>query len=373
MSGKHHKHPPLAKPKIGEYGRHEIGLLGTKCSVIHNLSIKLSQALDLQRSAYIDAEHGEGESGSAFYSELGDKVNFHRYDVRDKFDIYARRSLLNNADLIFVNGNHFHASKQLVLIDSSKYDSVKRKVERLTNVVGFVLTGELTEVHDFLLEAPLSLQDRPVLHISDIGGIADLLKEAVLVTPKLNGLILAGGMSRRMGQDKGAIELHGTNQRQHMVDLVTPFVDKVFMSCRNDQVEELKSLYDTIPDRLTDMGPFGAIMSAFMSDPDAAWLVLAVDLPNFGRQAITKLVENRLPSAVATSYISPDSGFPEPLASIWEPKSYLHLLQFLNQGYSCPRKVLINSGNTHLIHADSESFLHNMNTPEDLEKYRADH
>ncbi|MFT5184990.1 MAG: molybdopterin-guanine dinucleotide biosynthesis protein A [Flavobacteriales bacterium] len=371
MSGKHHKHPPLAKPSFGEYGRHEIGILGTKCSVIQELSEKLSEVLGLNRSSYIDAEHGEGEASSAFYSELSDKVNFHRFDVRDQFDIYARRPLLNNSDLIFVNGNHFHAFQQLILIDSSKYESVKRKLDRLTNVVGFVLLDDQTEVHDFLLDSDLGYQDLPVLQITDIAAIADLLKQKVMVTPRLNGLILAGGKSRRMGQDKGSIELHGINQRQHMIDLLTPFVDKAFVSCRQDQEADLKPLYNTIPDRLTDMGPFGAIVSAFMTDPDAAWLVLAIDLPNFGQKALEKLVKNRVPAAVATSYISPDSGFPEPLASIWEPKSYLHLLQFLNQGYSCPRKVLINSGDTHLIHADSDAFLHNMNTPEDLENYRA--
>jgi molybdopterin-guanine dinucleotide biosynthesis protein A len=31
------------------------------------------------------------------------------------------------------------------------------------------------------------------------------------------------------------------------------------------------------------------------------------------------------------------------LITIWEPRSYQVMLNFLAQGYSCPRKVLINS------------------------------
>jgi molybdenum cofactor guanylyltransferase len=370
MKGKHHKHPPLARPSLGEYGRHEVGILGAKCSVIRDLALALSDSLKLDRSAYIDAEHGEGESRSPFFTELTDKVNFQRIDTAKELDLYSRRILLNDADLIFVNGNHFHAAKQLVVIDPGKYDSVKRKVDRLKNVVGFVLTKDSKEIHDFLLDIDPMYSDLPVLKITEVEAIAALLKKSVLTTPKLNGLILAGGQSRRMGQDKGSIEIHNTNQRRHMVDLVAPFVDDVFLSCRPDQVEQFSQDFNTIPDKMTDMGPFGAIVSAFFHDPNAAWLVLAIDLPNFGEAALTKLIDNRRPTAVATAYISPESGFPEPLASIWEPKSHLHLLQFLQQGYSCPRKVLINSGNTHLIEAENAMFLDNMNTPEDLEKAR---
>ncbi len=370
MKGKHHKHPPLARPNLGEYGRCEIGILGTKCSVIRDLACLLSKALKLDRSAYIDAEHGEGESRSPFFTELTDKVNFQRFDTVRQMDIYSRRTLLNDADLIFVNGNHFHAAKQLVIIDPGKYESVQRKVDRLKNVVGFVLTKESSHVHDFLFDIDPAYRDLPVFKITEVDAMAELLKKSVLQTPKLNGLILAGGHSRRMGQDKGSIEIHKTNQRRHMVDMLAPHVDEVFLSCRPDQVEQFNQDFNTIPDKMTDMGPFGAIVSAFFHDPNTAWLVLPIDLPNFGQEALTKLLENRRPSAVATSYISPESGFPEPLASIWEPKSHLHLLQFLQQGYSCPRKVLINSGNTHLIKPGNDKFLDNMNTPEDLEKAR---
>ena len=55
------------------------------------------------------------------------------------------------------------------------------------------------------------------------------------------------------------------------------------------------------------------------------------------------LLSKRQVSAVATAYKSPVNEFPEPLVAIWEPKSYPLLLSFLAQGYSCPRKVLINS------------------------------
>jgi molybdopterin-guanine dinucleotide biosynthesis protein A len=45
------------------------------------------------------------------------------------------------------------------------------------------------------------------------------------------------------------------------------------------------------------------------------------------------------------------------------------LLAFLSQGYSCPRKVLINSDIT-LLQAPDVNALANINTPEDMEKIK---
>ncbi len=58
--------------------------------------------------------------------------------------------------------------------------------------------------------------------------------------------------------------------------------------------------------------------------------------------------------------------FPEPLITIWEPKSYFKLLYFLGLGYSCPRKVLINT-DCHVIEAPNVKALQNVNYPEEYE------
>jgi molybdenum cofactor guanylyltransferase len=145
---------------------------------------------------------------------------------------------------------------------------------------------------------------------------------------------------------------------------------EVFLSCRQDQMGLYKN-ENLIVDTFTDLGPFGAILSAFRDNPNTAWLVVACDLPLLTENTIKTLMENRNPSAVATTYRSPESeeGFPEPLITIWEPKSYAILLQFLAQGVSCPRKVLINS-DTHIINPSVPEALMNVNTPEESEKCR---
>ncbi|MCB0762713.1 MAG: NTP transferase domain-containing protein [Flavobacteriales bacterium] len=202
--------------------------------------------------------------------------------------------------------------------------------------------------------------------MDNIAAVADLIRQEVSALAPLYGLVLAGGQSTRMGSDKGEIKLHGKNQRDHLMELLAPYTEQQFISARAEQGNQWGDTYPIISDRLINMGPFGALISAFMAHPDAAWLVLAVDLPHFDERAILELVAARNPSAIATSYRSPVSGFPEPLAAIWEPKSYAHLLSFLAQGYSCPRKVLINSPHTEIIEPYHPQILANMNTPQDL-------
>jgi molybdopterin-guanine dinucleotide biosynthesis protein A len=173
-----------------------------------------------------------------------------------------------------------------------------------------------------------------------------------------------------MGHDKGAINWHGKNQRYYIADLLKAYTDTVYISCRADQQQEIDPAYQTLTDTFTGMGPFGAILSAFREQPEKAWLVVACDLPLLDKQTLDFLLANRDTSGIATAFESSYNGFPEPLITIWEPKSYPVLLSFLAQGYSCPRKVLINS-DTKIIQALNPDALTNVNTPEELERVKA--
>ncbi|ROH97718.1 NTP transferase domain-containing protein [Chryseobacterium daecheongense] len=185
--------------------------------------------------------------------------------------------------------------------------------------------------------------------------------------PKLNGLVLAGGKSQRMGNPKDKINWHGKEQRYYAADLLAPFCDEVFISCRQDQLENFDINYNALTDTFLNMGPFGGILSALRSQRDKAWLVVACDLPLLDKKSLEFLIENRNIEKVATTYESPFDGFPEPLITIWEPKSYPLLLNFLGSGITCPRKVLINC-DTLILKPGNPDSLMNVNTPEDMAK-----
>lgn len=183
----------------------------------------------------------------------------------------------------------------------------------------------------------------------------------------LNGLVLAGGKSLRMGQAKDRMKWHGKEQRYHAADLLKKFCREVFISCRFDQAGEIDTDYMALPDTFLNLGPVGGILSALRSQRSKAWLVVACDLPLLNEATLQFLIRHRNPRKIATTYESPFDGKPEPLITIWEPQSYPALLQFLGKDITCPRKVLMNNPVEILQTPDTDALM-NVNTPADAEK-----
>ncbi|MCC2545556.1 NTP transferase domain-containing protein [Hymenobacter sp. BT175] len=375
------KHAALARPTVGEFGRQELAILGAPCGKIKELTARLLPLLSpALRVAYVDADHAagddaaEGGAGGASpillagaSAEVTDKITFRRLDQRRELDAFAQRELLTHESLVLVNGNHFRARQQVIILDPAK--PLDRKLDRLTDVQLILLPEGVTE-------APGYLQDHfagrtiPLLPLADTSAIAGFIRQWWLAAlPPLRGLVLAGGQSQRMQTDKGRLRYHGAEQREHAAALLARVCTDVHVSCRPDQVADLPAGLLPLPDRFLGLGPVGGILSALQTDPDAAWLVVACDLPFLSAATLQHLVAHRNGSKVATAFQSPDNGFPEPLITIWEPQSYGVLLRFLALGYSCPRKALINS-DIELLPAPDPRELRNINTPEEAAQAR---
>lgn len=97
-------------------------------------------------------------------------------------------------------------------------------------------------------------------------------------TPSLNGLVLTGGKSTRMGSNKDVIKWD-KEHRYYIADMLGKFCEDIFISCRQDQEKELNSAYKALPDSFLDMGPMSGILSDFRSQAEKAWLMIPCDLP----------------------------------------------------------------------------------------------
>lgn len=371
----HKKHSIIKRPAYGNFGSQEWAIVGTPCGAIKSLADTLIKALSpAYKCAYVDALHGDGEEAlpgrlsSGAVAAYTDQINYHQLDYHKPFDAFQYRQFFSEMDVVLVNGNHREAKAQVVVIDTAKKTSLQKRVTQLTNVQLLLLANDTEEVFDFVKEALPDWQSIPLYRLQETDKIIAFWKQQLQeAKPKLNGLVLAGGKSVRMGQDKGAIAWHGKEQRYYMADLLAGLCTETFISCRPEQQSDIASAYTALPDTFTGLGPYGAILSAFREQPDAAWLVVACDLPLLDKATLQHLIQNRNSSALATTYASPHDGFPEPLITIWEPKSYPVLLSFLAQGYTCPRKVLRNTDIALLqpLHPDA---LMNVNTPDELER-----
>ncbi len=376
-AGRHGKHASLVRPITGNFGRNEWAIVGAPCINIKLLANDIISALSLTyKCAYSDASHNDeiilppGRLASGAVLEYTDQQNYHQFNYSTGLKPIHFKQQFADADLVLVNGNHQPAKAQVVIIYNNKSASLQKRLAQLTNVELILLADNVDDVFDFIKEAIPGWQQLPIYRLDETDKIIAFFETKMQqATPKLNGLVLAGGQSTRMGHDKGALNWYGKEQRYYMADMLKEYCDEVFISCRAVQQQEIDSTYRTLADTFTGLGPYGAILSAFRENPNSAWLVVACDMPLLDANTLQNLLDNRDPSSIATAFENGYDGLPEPLITIWEPKSYPVLLAFLAQGYSCPRKVLINSYTKSLKAVDADA-LSNVNTPEDFEKIK---
>ena len=186
-----------------------------------------------------------------------------------------------------------------------------------------------------------------------------------MASKEIYGLVLAGGKSRRMGSDKAQLSYHGQPHSHYLYKLLEEICDNTFMSIREEQTDQYKDEFNLVVDKDEYRGPFNGLLSAYDSNQEVAWLVVACDLPLINIDSLTYLKEERDPNCMATAYATKKSGLPEPLVAIWEPEALANAKTYLAQTESsCPRKYLINS-DTKIINPREDKVLLNANVEEE--------
>ena len=257
---------------------------------------------------------------------------------------------LLEADLLLIEGHRGPALEAIALLDPGAMPLADPARPPLAVITAGPRPGLPWEV--------------PTFHRDDVEGILAFLLgrfEAITRARPLLGLVLTGGRSRRMGTDKAALEYGGMGAAERAFALLKPRCDEVFVSCRADQAEEPgRQGHPQIHDLFLDQGPAGGILSAFEARPEAAWLVLACDLPCLDEATLDRLKAGRNPYRFATAFRG-HQDLPEPLCALYEPTCRARLSQFLALGQRCPRRMLIHSP-VALLDAPGHP-LANVNTP----------
>lgn len=185
------------------------------------------------------------------------------------------------------------------------------------------------------------------------------------------GLVLAGGRSTRMQRDKAVLPYGGVPQLNRAFGLVAGHSERSYVSVRAGQaLEPARAAKPLIIDSVQGEGPLTGIRSAMAAHPEAAWLVVACDLPFLSHATLAHLVAERDPTGLATAYRSSHDGLPEPLCAIWEPSAAQALAAHRLAGGNCPRKFLIRH-TARLLEAVEPGALDNINTPDEYSEAQA--
>lgn len=186
-----------------------------------------------------------------------------------------------------------------------------------------------------------------------------------IVAPALDGLVLLGGKSSRMGQTKALLEWQKIPMWQRAMGALQGTVRDVFFSISPNVTDRIPIASDRlIHDVFNEpFGPLSGILSAFKQKPESAFFVLACDLPNFNEEAAHYVQKRRNPHKYATVFTD-QNGTTEPLMGIYEPKIARPLaLAWLNNRY-CPRKILEGLDIERVVAPHPQWFV-NLNYPSD--------
>lgn len=196
---------------------------------------------------------------------------------------------------------------------------------------------------------------------------------------RLAVIILAGGKSSRMGEDKAGMSIKGIPLIRRIHDVIT--------ECQDGSLTLADSIYVITPwaDKYQQVLPVtcqfiaetqphqGALIgfAQGLSQITSTWvLLLACDLPNLSTVMIQTWIDELIqvsPQKIAYLPRNPDGKGWEPLCGFYRRSCIESLLEYINAGGRSFQGWLAASDVTELMVADRQILL-NCNTPADLAK-----
>jgi molybdopterin-guanine dinucleotide biosynthesis protein A len=178
----------------------------------------------------------------------------------------------------------------------------------------------------------------------------------------ITGVILAGGRSSRMGEDKGLIDINGQPLFEHIAQRLRPQVGNILISC-NRNSERYGRNFQTVPDIKPDFsGPLAGMLAALSVSKTEWVLFVPCDVPAFPASLSQSLSAGL--SGQKAAYAR-DTDREHPTLCLLNRALIPTLTAYLENG---DRKLMIflhNIGAKSVLFGQSTAFS-NLNTPEDV-------
>jgi molybdopterin-guanine dinucleotide biosynthesis protein A len=199
----------------------------------------------------------------------------------------------------------------------------------------------------------------------------------------VTGVLLAGGLSRRMGGgDKGLLELAGKPMLGHVICRLGSQVGAMVINANGDAARFATFGLPVVPDTISGfVGPLAGVLAGMRwsaaNAPDARWIVTAAgDAPLLPSNLVARLMQavGERPGAIA---LAQSHGELHPVIGLWPVALAQDLEEQLGAGV---RKVLhwtdrhgtvpVPFPPTRVCGIDIDPFF-NANTPQELDQLRA--
>ncbi|MBL7898849.1 MAG: molybdenum cofactor guanylyltransferase [Crocinitomicaceae bacterium] len=175
-------------------------------------------------------------------------------------------------------------------------------------------------------------------------------------------LILAGGKSTRMGQDKGLMELDGKPMISYVIDVAKKISERILIVANLESYNQFN--LPVIKDVVVEKGPIGGIYSGLKKSETEYNLVLSCDIPFIHQGVLEFLVES------STGYditVASQEGKLHPLVGVYRKTCLPVIKKHLNED-KLKLTLLFDELKTRLVEMDDflSTNFRNINSKSDL-------
>jgi molybdopterin-guanine dinucleotide biosynthesis protein A len=188
---------------------------------------------------------------------------------------------------------------------------------------------------------------------------------------QLTGLILSGGKSSRMGEEKGLVDFNGKPLISYAINVLSPLVDLIIIGA-NNELDIYKEFGHTIvEDEIKEIGPIGGLLSTIKNSETEQNFVLSCDMPFLNTEIMKYLLKNMHDFDIVVA-MHGDNKI-EPLCGIYSKKIIPEIEAAIEKG-RYKLLDLFNKVHFKAIKIDSSlpfysnQLFYNINRPEDIKQ-----
>jgi len=141
----------------------------------------------------------------------------------------------------------------------------------------------------------------------------------------ITGIILAGGKSSRMGEDKGFLKLNGKTFMSSIIAALNPIVGEIIIVSNNSEYDVFN--LKRVADSMEESGPLAGLYSGLLHSETENNIVLSCDVPLISSSVLKKLLEGAPSEAEVIQFES--EGKTMPLVAMYKKKCRHHFLKLL--------------------------------------------
>ncbi|MEN8120726.1 MAG: molybdenum cofactor guanylyltransferase [Bacteroidota bacterium] len=187
-------------------------------------------------------------------------------------------------------------------------------------------------------------------------------------TKQITGIILCGGKSSRMGQNKALLEINGKYIISYAIEMLQPFCDEIIISTNTKELDFLG--HKTVKDIYDNIGPISGIFSALLKSKNNKNVILSCDTPFINSLLITEMFSYLHDHDIV---IPEFKGYLQPMTGVFKKDALPVISHEIQNGNYIPPRIF-EKCNLKKFRIDERSmFYHehlffNVNSPEDYSK-----